>query len=83
MICIPVDVYTYLGQRRGWGAQPCWTHFDGYQVLLKGGQRALVGGDVRFGGLLDLCSISSTDEREGMILRLAVVHRERMAIQRS
>jgi hypothetical protein len=83
MICIPVDAYTNLGQRRGWGAQACWTHFDGYQVLPKGGQRALVGGDVRFGGLLDLCSISRLDEREGMILRLAVVQRERMAVARA
>ncbi len=82
LVCVPVDVYTNLGQRRGWGTQPFWTHFDGYQVLPKGGQRALVGGDVRFGGLLDLCSISRMDERAEMILRLAVVQRERMSIER-
>jgi hypothetical protein len=41
LVCVPVDVYTNLGQRRGWGTRPFWTHFDGYQVLPKGGQRAL------------------------------------------
>jgi hypothetical protein len=47
--------------------------------VLKGGKiRALVGGDVRFGGIFDLCSINRVDEREGVIARFAVVRRERL-----
>ena len=30
-------------------------------------QGALVGGDVRYGGLIDLCSISLADQREGVV----------------
>jgi hypothetical protein len=79
LVCIPYDLYVRIGQGRGWGQQSMWTHVDGYQML-KGGSRlrALVAGNVRFGGLFDLCSISSTDAREGVVARLAVVHRERL-----
>ncbi len=77
LVCIPYDLYGRIGQERGWGRQPRWTHVDGYQVLKGGRLRALVAGDVRFGGLFDLCSISSIDEREGVTARFAVIHRER------
>jgi len=43
--------------------------------------RALVAGDVRFGGLYDLCSISQFDERENVLARFAVVHRERLMVR--
>jgi hypothetical protein len=79
IVCIPPDLYTSIGRECCWGEQPFWTHLDGYQLLEQGGLRALVGGDVRFGGLHDLVSISRDDEREGVIARLAVVRRERLA----
>jgi hypothetical protein len=47
--------------------------------VLEGGKlRALAGGDVRYGGIYDLCSISRADEREGVTTRFAVVRRERL-----
>jgi hypothetical protein len=81
LVCIPYDVYARAGQERGWGRQQRWTHVDGYQLLKGGRMRALVAGDVRFGGLFDLCSISRTDERENVLARFAVVHRERLMLR--
>ena len=40
---------------------------------------ALVGGDTRYGGIADLCGISSSDARENTVVRFAVVRRERLA----
>ena len=77
LVCIPFDVYLRVGRDRGWGQRQQWTHFDGYQVMQGGRLRALVGGDVRHGGLLDLVSISSDDQRERVVTRFAVVRRER------
>jgi len=77
LVCIPHDVYMRFGRDRGWGQQQQWTHFDGYQVLTSGRLRALVGGDVRHGGLSDLVSISITDQRQSVIARFAVVRRAR------
>jgi hypothetical protein len=79
LVCIPPDLYCRLGRRLGWGNREIWTHFDGYQMLKDGGFRALVGGDVRYGGIFDLCSIGTIDEREGVLARFAVVKRERLA----
>jgi hypothetical protein len=81
LICVPFDVYVRAGRSRGWGRQEHWTHIDGYQVFQGGRVRALVGGDVRYGGLLDLCSISPADQREGVMARFAVVHRERFLVR--
>ena len=80
LVCIPYDVYARVGQERQWGRQPRWTHVDGYQLLKGGRMRALVAGDVRFGGLFDLCSISQIDARENVLARFAVVHRERLLV---
>lgn len=77
LVCIPQDLYSRFGRERGWGAQNQWTHFDGYQVLSGGRLRALVGGDTRYGGLLDLTSIAPTDQRDSVIARFAVVRRAR------
>jgi len=79
LVCVPFDVYTRVGRERGWGRPARWTHFDGYQVLRDGHLLALVGGDVRYGGLYDLCGIGRTDQREGVIARFAVVRRARLA----
>ncbi|HXG21118.1 MAG TPA: hypothetical protein VNN62_18820 [Methylomirabilota bacterium] len=78
LLCIPFDLYCRLGPSRGWGQQQRWTHFDGYQVLKEGRLRALVGGDVRSGGVHDLTSIDRADEREGVVIRFAVVQRARL-----
>jgi hypothetical protein len=81
LVCIPYDVYARAGQERGWGQEPRWTHVDGYQLLKGGRMRALVAGDVRFGGLYDLCSISQFDDRENVLVRFAIVHRERLMVR--
>lgn len=81
LVCIPYDVYARVGQERNWGRQPRWTHVDGYQLMKGGRMRALVAGDVRFGGLFDLCSISQIDEREGVLARFAVIRRERFTVR--
>lgn len=78
LLCIPFDLYCRLGPARGWGKQRQWTHFDGYQVLRGGRLRALVGGDVRYGGVHDLTSIDRADERDGVVARFAVVRRARL-----
>jgi hypothetical protein len=78
LLCIPFDVYARVGGERGWGRRLLWTHFDGYQLMQNGHFRALVGGDVRYGGLNDLVSISPDDEREKVTARFAVVRRERL-----
>jgi len=77
LLCVPPDVYSRFGRDHGWGAQPQWTHFDGYQVMKGGRLRALVGGDARYGGLNDLTSIAPSDQRESVIARFAVVRRAR------
>jgi hypothetical protein len=77
LACIPFDLYSRLAETRGWGRQKSWTHFDGFQIWKGGRLRALVGGDARFGGRYDLCSISRADERDGVVARFAVVRRER------
>jgi hypothetical protein len=78
LVCIPADLYLRVGRERGWGKQSQWTHFDGYRVLERGRLLALVGGNSRYGGLVDLCGISSTDERENVVARFAVIRRARL-----
>ena len=81
LVCIPADIFMRLGGSRGWGQRPEWTHFDGYQVM-KGAQlRALVGGNSKFGGVFDFCSISRDDGRDNTLARFAVVHRERLGVR--
>ena len=80
LACIPFDLYSRLAETRGWGRQKSWTHFDGFQIWKGGRLRALVGGDARFGGRYDLCSISRADERDGVVARFAVVRRERFQV---
>ena len=77
LVCIPFDVYSRLAPSYGWGRQMQWTHFDGYQVWKAGRLRALVGGDARYGGRHHICSIGLDDAREEVVVRLAVVRRDR------
>jgi hypothetical protein len=58
-----------------------WTHFEGYQVFTGGHLRALVGGNARFGGLFDVCSISRDDARVNTLVRFAVVRRDRLGVR--
>jgi len=81
LVCIPSDVHFRLGEAEGWGRQPCWTHFDGYLIRTVEGRlrlQALVGGDVRYGGLYDLLGVSRDYDSDRLIARFAVVYRERM-----
>src|SRR5262245_9591060 len=81
LVCIPSDVHFRLGESEGWGRQPCWTHFDGYLIRTVEGRlrlQALVGGDVRYGGLNDLLGVGRDYESDRLIARFAVVQRERM-----
>jgi hypothetical protein len=81
LVCVPPDVFVRVGRERGWGKREQWTHFDGYQVLSGGRLRALVGGNARFGGVFDLCSISHDDARENTVVRFAVIRRERFGVR--
>ncbi len=78
LVCTPPDVYARFGRECGWGKQQQWTHLDGYQVLKNGRLRALVGGDVRYGGVTDLTSIGASDKRDSVVARFAVVRRARL-----
>jgi hypothetical protein len=81
VVCMPPDLFVRVGRDRGWGQRQEWTHFDGYQVLAGGRLRALVGGNARFGGLYDLCSISRDDARENTLVRFAVIRRARLGVR--
>jgi hypothetical protein len=80
VVCIPYDAYLRLAARRGWGRLPLWTHFDAYQLTVDLRPRAAVGGDVRYGGPDDLCSIGRCYETDHLTTRLAVVRRERFTV---
>lgn len=77
IVCIPFDAYQRLAARHGWGARALWTHFDGYQVTRDLRLQALVGGDARFGGPGDLCSVGRAYDSDHVTVRFAVVRRQR------
>ncbi len=79
--CIPFDVYARLAPRHSWGSRELWTHFDGYQLLSGPRLSALVGGDVRFGGPYDLCSVTRDYDPERLIVRFAVLRRQRFLVR--
>lgn len=78
---IPFDAYVRLAHRYGWGAQTLWTHFDGYQLTSDFRLRALVGGDVRYGGAGDLCAVQRNYDALRITTRLCIVRRERLVIR--
>jgi hypothetical protein len=78
LVCIPPDVHLRLGEAKGWGRQPLWTHFDGYLIMANGALRALAGGNAQFGGLYDLVSLGRDYDSDRVVARFAVVRRERM-----
>lgn len=83
LVCVPFDVFLRLAPGLGWGGGPRWTHFDGYQVTRDLKLLGLVGGDVRYGGPDDLCSVGADYESDRLLLRLAIVRRERLAVRAS
>jgi hypothetical protein len=83
LVCIPFDVFLRLAPELGWGRSERWTHFDGYQVTRELRLLGLFGGDVRFGGPDDLCSIGRDYESDRVLLRLAIVRRERLTARAS
>jgi hypothetical protein len=78
LVCIPPDVYTRLGSKLGWGQREIWTHFDGYVATNERKLLSLVGGDVRFGGLHDLVTVSGDYDSDRLFARFAVVQRKRL-----
>jgi hypothetical protein len=77
--CVPFDVYVRLAPRYGWGAQPMWTHLDGYQVTRTLELRALVGGDVRYGGRHDFCMVGRRYDSSQLTARFVVARRSRFS----
>src|SRR5262249_48913111 len=75
LVCIPSDVYLRLGEKEDWGRRPYWIHFDGYLIRTVQGQlrfQALVGGDVRYGGLHDLLGVGRDYDSDRLVARFAV-----------
>jgi hypothetical protein len=78
LVCIPPDLHLRAGEKRGWGNQSHWTHFDGYMVQDRK-FLALALGDVRFGGIHDMVALNRYDGSPSLVVRMAVVQRARMA----
>jgi hypothetical protein len=78
LICIPFDAYLRLAPGFGWGRASLWTHFDGYQLTGGDRMRALVGGDARYGGAADVCSVGRGYSDPHITIRFAVVRRLRL-----
>jgi hypothetical protein len=78
LVCIPPDLHLRAGEKRGWGNQPHWTHFDGYMVQDRK-FLDLAGGDVRFGGGHDIVALNRDNDSPSLVARLAVAQRARLA----
>lgn len=81
LVCIPFDAYTRLAEAAGWGTMESWTHMDGYQVTQGLKLLGLVGGDARFGGPHDLCSVARDYESPRVAARFAIVRRVRFVVR--
>lgn len=81
LVPIPFDAYVRLARTHGWGAQELWTHFDGYQVASASRLRALVGGDVRFGGAGDLCAVQRDYDAVHITTRRCIMRRDRLVVR--
>jgi len=79
--CIPFDVYLRLAPKYGWGQQPLWTHFDGYQVTREVQLLALVGGHSQYGGPDDLSSLGRDYDSHILRARFAIVRRQRFLVR--
>jgi len=79
LVCIPQDLHVRIGETRGWGTQPIWTHFDGRMVLRNHRSLVLAGGHCQYGGIYDLVGVGREYDSERLFARFAVVLRRRMA----
>jgi hypothetical protein len=79
LVCIPQDLHLRIGETRGWGSQPIWTHLDGRMVLRNRKSLVLAGGHVQYGGIYDLVGLGRDYDSERLVARFAVVLRARMA----
>ena len=81
LVCVPPDLYMRLGREPA-GARVKSGHIStATNSSCGGGLRALVGGNARYGGLVDLCSINRDDARENTVVRFAVIRRERLGVR--
>lgn len=78
LVPVPFDVYFRAAAQLGWGQRPHWTHLDGYQVLRGWRLRAMVGGNARYGGPADLCTIGRDDPRDDVLVRFCVLRRRHL-----
>jgi len=78
LVCIPPDLFGGVGQRRGWGKQEIWTHLDGYLASRERKLLALAGGDVRYGGVMDLVGVGTEYDSDRLLARFAIVDRRRL-----
>lgn len=83
LVCIPFDAFVRLAPERGWATRQHWTHFDGYQVTHELKLLGLVGGDVRYGGADDFCSVGREYQSDRLGLRVAIVRRDRLSARAS
>jgi len=78
LVCVPPDIFGVLGQRRGWGKQEIWTHLDGYLATRERKLLALAGGDVRYGGVMDMVGVGIEYDSDRLLTRFAIVDRRRI-----
>ena len=79
LVSVPPDVFGAIGARRGWGKHEIWTHLDGYLATRERKLLALVGGDVRYGGVQDLVGVGMGYDSDRLLARFAIVDRRRHA----
>jgi len=78
LVSVPPDLFGVLGERRGWGRNEIWTHLDGYLATRERKLLALVGGDVRYGGVQDLVGVGVGYDSDRLLARFAIVDRRRL-----
>ena len=77
LVCVPPDVFAPIGTKRGWGKQEIWTHLDGYLATKERKLLALAGGDVRYGGVMDMVGLGVEYDSDRLLARFAIVDRRR------
>jgi hypothetical protein len=78
LVCMPPDIFAPVGTKRGWGKQEIWTHLDGYLATRERKLLALAGGDVRYGGIMDLVGVGIEYDSDRLLARFAIVDRRRV-----
>ena len=78
LVCVPPDVFGAVAQRRNWAKHEIWTHLDGYLATRERKLLALAGGDVRYGGFMDLVGVGTEYDSDRLLARFAIVDRRRI-----